>query len=42
MRLRLNSTFLVKHVSELILLGDGMSSVSVDKFVVVGSNVKNG
>ena len=42
MRLELNFTFLIEHVTELIDLGELMSSVAVDKFGVVGKNVPNG
>ena len=36
LRLELNFTFPLEHVSELIVLGERMSSVAVDKFGVVG------
>ena len=36
LRLELNFTFPLEHVTELILLGDRMSSVAVDNFGVVG------
>ena len=36
LRLELNFTFPLEHVSELIVLGERMSSVAVDKFAVVG------
>ena len=36
LRLELNFTFPVEHVTELIVLGERMSSVAVDKFGVVG------
>ena len=39
-RLELNFTFPLKHVIELIVLGERMSSVAVDRFGVVGKNVK--
>ena len=39
LRLELNITFLPKHVTELIVLGERMSSVAVDKFGVVGINI---
>ena len=39
LRLELNYTFLLEHVTELIVLGERMSPVSVDKFYVVGTNV---
>ena len=39
LRLELNFTFPVKHVTELNVLGKQMSSVGVDKFVVVGKNI---
>ena len=35
-RLELNFTFPLEHVTELIVLGERMSSVAVDKFGVVG------
>ena len=35
----LNFTFPLEHVTELIVLGDRMSSVAVDKFDVVGKNI---
>ena len=38
-RLELNFTFLLEHVTELIVLGKRMSSVAVDKFGVVGKNI---
>ena len=38
LRLELNITFPLKHVTELIVLGEPMSSVAVDKFGVVGEN----
>ena len=40
LRLELNFTFLLEHVTELIVLGERMSSVAVDKFGVVGKNVQ--
>ena len=36
LRLELNFTFSLEHVTELIVLGERMSSVAVDKFGVVG------
>ena len=39
LRLELNFTNPLKNVTELILLGEQMSSVAVDKFGVVGKNV---
>ena len=39
LRLELNFTFPLEHVTELILLGERISSVAVDKFGVVGKNV---
>ena len=42
LRLELNFIFPLEHVSELIVLGERMSSVAVDKFGVVGKNIKNG
>ena len=36
LRLELNFTFPLEHVTELIVLGERMSSVAVDKFGVVG------
>ena len=39
LRLELNFTFPLEHVTELIVLGDRMSSVAVDKFGVVGNNI---
>ena len=41
LRLELNFTQPLENVTELIVLGERMSSVAVDKFVVVGKNVKN-
>ena len=32
-------TFPLKHVTELIVLGERMSSVAIDKFGVVGKNI---
>ena len=37
--LELNFTFPLEHVAELIVLGEQMSSVAVDKFGVVGKNI---
>ena len=39
LRLELNFTFPLKHVTELILMGERMSSVAVDKFGVVRENI---
>ena len=39
LRLELNFTFPLEHVTELIVLGERMSSVAVDKFGVVGENM---
>ena len=39
LRLELNFTNPPENVTELIVLGEGMSSVPVDKFGVVGKNV---
>ena len=39
LRLELNFTNPVENVSELIVLGERMSSIAVDKFGVVGKNV---
>ena len=39
LRLELNSTNPLENVTELIVLGERMSSVAVDKFGVVGKNV---
>ena len=39
LRLELSFTFPLKHVTELIVLGERMSSVAVDKFGVVGKNI---
>ena len=36
LRLELNFTFSLKHVTEIIALGERMSSVGVDRFGVVG------
>ena len=38
-RLELNFVFPLEHVTELIVLGERMSSVAVDKFGVVGKNI---
>ena len=40
LRLELNFTFPLEHVTELILVGERMSSVAVDKFSVVGKNIQ--
>ena len=39
LRLELNFTQSLENVTELIVLGERMSSVAVDKFGVVGTNV---
>ena len=39
LRLELNFTFPLEHVTELIVLGERMSSVAVDNFGVVGKNI---
>ena len=39
LRLELNFTFPLEHVTELILLGERMSSVVVDKYGVAGRNI---
>ena len=39
LRLELNFTIPLEHVTELIVLGERMSSVAVDKFGVVGKNI---
>ena len=39
LKLELNFTFPLEHVTELILLGERMSLVAVDKFGVVGKNI---
>ena len=39
LRLALNFTFPLEHVTELIVLGERMSSVAVDKFGVVEKNL---
>ena len=39
LRLELNFTFPLDHVNELIILGERMSSVAVDKFAVVGKDI---
>ena len=38
-RLELNFAFPLEHVTELIVLGERMSPVAVDKFGVVGKNI---
>ena len=40
LRLELNFNFSLEHVTELILVGERMSSVAVDKFDVVGKNIQ--
>ena len=42
LRLELNFTFPMEHVTELIVLGERRSSVAVDKFGVVGKNIYKG
>ena len=39
MRLELNFTYPLEVVTELIVLGERISSVAVDKFAVVGKNI---
>ena len=39
LRLELNFTLPLEHVTELIVLGERKSSVAVDKFGVVGKNI---
>ena len=39
LRLELNFTFPQEHVTELIVMGERMSSVAVDKFGDVGKNM---
>ena len=39
LRLELNFTFPLEHVTELIVLGERMCSVAVDKFGVFGRNI---
>ena len=39
LRLELNFMFHPEHVTKLIVLGERMSSVAVDKFGVVGKNI---
>ena len=39
LRLELNFTFPLEHVTELYVFGKRMSSVAVDKFGVVGKNI---
>ena len=41
LRLELNFTFPLEHVTELVVLGERMSSVAVDIFSVVGKNIWN-
>ena len=38
LRLELNFNFPLEHVTELIIVGKGMSLVAVDKFGAVGKN----
>ena len=42
LRLELNFTFPLEHVTELIVLGERKSSAAFDKFGVVGKNIFNG
>ena len=42
LRLELNFSFPLEHVTELIVLGERRSSVAVDKFGVVRKNIENG
>ena len=37
LKLELNFTFLLKHVTKLIVLEKGLSTIAVDKFDVVGN-----
>ena len=39
LRLELNFIFPLEQVTELVVLGERMSSVAVDKFGVVGRNI---
>ena len=39
LRLELNFTFPLKHVTEIIVLGERLSSVAVERFGVVGKNI---
>ena len=39
LRLELNFTFPLEHITELIVLGERMSSVAVDKFGIVGKDI---
>ena len=39
LRLELNFTFPLEHVTELIVLAERMSSVAVDKFGFIGKNI---
>ena len=41
-RLELHFTFLLEHVTELIVFGERMSSVAGDKICVVGKIIENG
>ena len=41
-RRELSITFPLKHVSELIVLGERKSSVSLDKFGLVGKTIQKG
>ena len=39
LRLELNFIFPLEHVTELIVLGERITSVAVDKFSVLGKNI---
>ena len=39
LRPELNFTFLLEHVTQIIVLGERMSLVAVDKFGVIGKNI---
>ena len=41
LRLELNFTFPLEHVTELIVLGERMTSIAVDKVGVVGKKIEN-
>ena len=42
LRQELNLTFPLEHVFELVVLGERISLVAVDKFGVLGKNILNG
>ena len=42
LRLELNFTCPIEHVTVMVVLGQRMFSVAVDKFCFVGQNIKNG